>query len=155
MKLRTYTDQDAEQIAFLLRESVTELAGAFYTAEQVAVWAKSLPNAERIRKINETDRSTYVASDANNAIQGFIDLEPDGHIDYLYVSPSMAGKGLASKLYDLVEMHASELGVDRLYTEASEHACRFFRKKNFVLVERRDFEIDGVSIHNFSMKKSL
>ena len=42
-----------------------------------------------------------------------------------------------------------------LFTEASEPARRFFARRGFKVVERNDFKIDGVPIHNFRMKKRL
>lgn len=60
---------------------------------------------------------------------------------------------VAMKARDLAA--AAERGMTRLFVEASEPARRFFLKKGFKLVARRDFEIAGVSIHNYSMEKQI
>jgi putative acetyltransferase len=39
--------------------------------------------------------------------------------------------------------------------EASEPARRFFLKRGYAVLERRDFEIGGVPIHNYAMERRL
>ena len=46
-------------------------------------------------------------------------------------------------------------GIERLFVEASEPASRFFSKRGFQIVERNDFELAVVPIHNFRMEKFL
>jgi hypothetical protein len=43
----------------------------------------------------------------------------------------------------------------RLFVEASEVARPFFSAKGFLLIGRNDFEIYGVSIHNYITEKHL
>ena len=50
---------------------------------------------------------------------------------------------------------ADDADVPRLYTEASEAARRLFLKKGFTAMQRRDFEVAGVAIHNYAMEKRL
>ncbi len=83
------------------------------------------------------------------------DLEADGHIDHLYCRPDAVGTGVASAIYDRLESAAVELGLQLLYSEASEAARRLFEQKGFVVETRRDFVINGVAIHNYRMTKSL
>jgi hypothetical protein len=86
---------------------------------------------------------------------GFIDLEPNGHINRLFCAPEAAGRGIASRLYDAVEAAAREQGIRSLCTEASELARRLFEHKGFAVVERQDMVIRGVAIHNYRMAKDL
>jgi len=155
MSIRTYREEDALEIAALLRESVTTLAGAFYDADQVAAWAEVLPDAKRIDATRGDGRSTFLYVSNDGDIQAFADIEPDGHIDFLYATPAAAGQGIASQLYDHLENFAIKCDHCRLYTEASEHACRFFLKKGFSQTMRREFEVAGVQLHNFAMEKVL
>ena len=69
--------------------------------------------------------------------------------------PEAAGHGIASQLYDAIEAAARSQGIDRLFTEASELAMRFFERKGFALLERQDMVIRGVPIHNYKMAKNL
>jgi putative acetyltransferase len=54
-----------------------------------------------------------------------------------------------------LERAAREHGIELLFTEASEPARRFFSRQGFDVIERREFEISGVPIHNFRMEKRL
>jgi putative acetyltransferase len=100
-------------------------------------------------------RTALVAIDAGGRPLAFGDCEPDGHIDLLYAAPEAAGAGVASALYDVLERDARDRGVTLLRTEASEPARRFFTRKGFRVVERRDLVIGGVPIHNHAMEKPL
>jgi multidrug transporter EmrE-like cation transporter len=96
-----------------------------------------------------------VAVDEADSPLAFIDLEADGHIDLLYCAPEFAGSGLADGLYEAVEAAARAGGIARLYSEASEAALRFFRKRGFVMLHRRDLKIGDVAIHNYAVEKPL
>ncbi len=85
----------------------------------------------------------------------FIDLEPDGHIDRLFCAPEAAGRGVASRLYQALETAARAQGIERLFTEASELARRFFEQKGFTVLQRQDKILRGVPIHNYRMAKTL
>ncbi len=128
MKTRFYKPSDAAQIAELFKRSVLELGPRFYTDAQV----------------NADDRA-----------MAYAELETDGHIDQVYAHPDVAGQGFVSALLNDLESHARATGLRELYTEASEGARPLFMKKGFMDEGRRDFEIDGVPIHNYAMRKNL
>jgi putative acetyltransferase len=46
-------------------------------------------------------------------------------------------------------------GIERLFTEASELARRFFERKGFTVLQRQDKILRGVPIHNYRMAKTL
>ena len=62
---------------------------------------------------------------------------------------------MASLLYQALEAAARAREMPRLYSEASEAARRFFLKRGFVELSRRQMEIGGVAIHNFAVEKVL
>ena len=100
-------------------------------------------------------RRCWVAVDDQDRVTAFVDLEPDGHIDVLFADPAVAGRGVTGALLDVLEQAARESGLSRLYVEASEPARRFFLKRGYSVVRRRDFEIGGVAIHNYAMEHRL
>ena len=53
------------------------------------------------------------------------------------------------------EAEARAQGIQRLCTEASEPARRFFERKGFTVLERQDMILRGVPIHNYRMAKTL
>jgi putative acetyltransferase len=96
-----------------------------------------------------------VAAGESGHVAAFIDLEPDGHIDRLFCAPEAAGRGVASRLYDAIEIPARAQGIERLFTEASELARRLFERKGFTVLERQDKILRDVPIHNYRMTKTL
>lgn len=97
----------------------------------------------------------FVACDANDTVAAYALLEQDGHLDMLYCHPGHTRKGLADELLAHAEMVARSKGMARLYTEASELARAAFERAGYSVSKRREFEIDGVPIHNYAMEKPL
>jgi putative acetyltransferase len=153
--IRTYERPDAAGVADVFYRSVREVALSDYTAEQVAAWVPGRWNAEQEHQRSGDGRLVLVAADGSGDVVAFIDLEPDGHIDRLYCAPEAACRGVASRLYDAIETAARAQGIDRLFTEASELARRFFDRKGFSVLERQDKILRGVPIHNYRMAKTL
>lgn len=154
-QIRQYRTEDAAQISYLFQLSVTVLGSYHYTEDQIAAWAARGPTAERVVERNEDGRLTWVVASQTGDIFAYAELEPDGHIDQVYVHPNAAGQGLVSSLYNHLEIQAREIGLEKLYTEASESALPLFLKKGFYLNGKQDFDIEGVSIHNYLMEKEL
>src|SRR5215469_2852639 len=146
--IRRYDPRDAAGLADVFFRSVRQVALSDYTAAQVAAWAPEPPAPEQVHRMAcDGGRLTLVAVDDDDRVVGFINLEPDGHIDHLFVAPEAAGHGIASRLYEAIEEAARKQGISRLFTEASELARRVFQRKGFVVLERQDKVLRGVSIH--------
>jgi putative acetyltransferase len=153
--IRAYEQQDAVGVADVFYRSVREVALSDYTAEQVKAWAPARRDAEQEHLRSGDGRLVLVAADEPGHVVAFIDLEPDGHIDRLFAAAEAAGRGVASRLYDAIETAARAQGIERLFTEASELARRFFERKGFTVLERQDLIVGGVPIHNYRMAKTL
>lgn len=97
----------------------------------------------------------FVACDTGDEPRAYALLEPDGHLDMLYCHPDHTRKGLANELLAHAEMVAHSEGMKRLFTEASELARPAFERAGYAVMHRRDFEVDGVPIHNYAMEKML
>jgi putative acetyltransferase len=88
-------------------------------------------------------------------------FQPGGHLDMLYCHPGHTRQGLADKLLAACEArvrheaHARREALARLFTEASELARLLFERAGYEALHRRDFAIEGVSIHNYAMEKQL
>jgi putative acetyltransferase len=138
--IRSYKRQDAADVADVFYRSAHEVALSDYTPEQVNAWVPGRWDAEREHQRSGDGRLVLIAEGESGHAVAFIDLEPDGHID---------------RLYDAIEAAARTQGIERLYTEASELARRFFERKGFTVLERQDKILRGVPIHNYRMAKTL
>ena len=155
INIRPFQNSDADALVEIYKRAVENIGPKAYNPEQVAVWANLLPNAERFAEIMNDGRVALVAVDADDRVVAFTDVEADGHIGFLYALPDVAGKGVAKMLYEALETKAREQDIGKLYSEASELAKSFLLKHGFSVVERRDFEVAGVPIHNYAVEKRL
>lgn len=154
-KIRKYEQKDADALCVLMFRSIREIASKDYTPEQIKVWAARVPPASWMEMIGTDGRVRLVAVDKFDEPVGFVDLETSGHIAYIYCAPEAVGSSVGSSLYEAIETSAREMGLTKLYVEASEPAQRLFLKHGFVVDHRREFKIEGVTVHNYAMEKKL
>ena len=155
MNIRPYRAGDAPRLEEIFRRAVREIGRGFYTEDQVSAWSGPRVTAERLHALYTDGRATFIAEDEAGRAIAFCDLEANGHVDMLYCDPDHARMGIATALLETLETAAREQGLGRLHTEASEAARPAFGKAGFVVLYRRDIEVDGVAIHNWAMEKRL
>lgn len=155
MQIRQFEPRDAADWARIFHTAVHQVGARDYTAEQCAAWSPEPAPIDRVLERACDGRRIWVAADAVDVAQGFIELEADGHIDCFYLAPEVAGTGIGADLYTRLEGEARNLGLSALYVEASEAARRFFLRQGFTEAGRREFERRGVMIHNYAMTKAL
>lgn len=150
--IRAWQPADAEALAAVFERAVRGIAARDYSPNQIAAWIGDEPRAGYFRTIMSDGRRCWVALDGDGRVSAFADLEADGHIDYLFADPDVAGQGVASDLLDVLERTARDNGMARLYVEASEAARRRLLKRGYRVEHRRDFELRGVAFHNYAME---
>ncbi|MDZ7959993.1 MAG: GNAT family N-acetyltransferase [Aulosira sp. DedQUE10] len=153
MKIRLFQQQDAEQIAQLFHETVREVNICDYSNNQVKSWAPDNIHFRNWAKIC-SERFTYVADD-QGVIAGFGELELNGHIDCFYCHKNYLRMGVGSKIYSAIETKADELGINRLYVEASITAKPFFLHMGFSIITEQQVERRGEVFVNYLMEKFL
>lgn len=151
--IRPYATSDASALTSLFRSSVREIASRDYTASQIRQWAP-----DRIDEIRFgqkcTSRPTWI-TEVEGRIAAFSDLEPDGHVDMLYVHPEFQRRGVARALLKHIEETARAARLRRLYTEASITARPLFEAVGFRTIVPQTVTIRGVSMTNYRMEKWL
>jgi putative acetyltransferase len=84
-------------------------------------------------------------------VVGFIELEPDGHIDCLYVHPAFQRQGIAGRLLQHLMQEAKKRGIAQLHVEASAVARPFFEARGFALQARNSVVRRGQTLINYRM----
>lgn len=153
MKIRWFHEQDAAQIAQLFHETVREINIRDYSLNQVKAWSPDNIHFRNWAAVC-SERFTYVADD-EGAIAGFGELELSGHIDCFYCHKNYQRMGIGSKIYCAIEAKAHELGINRLYAEASITAKPFFLRMGFSLIREQQVECRGETFVNYAMEKFL
>ena len=151
--IRPFRDSDAETLARIFRRAVHEIACCDYSPAQCDAWAP----AQRDIKIFVARRKakpTFVAESGGH-VAGFSDLEPDGHIDMLYVNPDFARRGVARALLDHIERLACAKNIARLHARASLTAKPVFERCGFRAVQPLTVELGGQSFSTWIVEKLL
>jgi N-acetylglutamate synthase and related acetyltransferases len=149
--IRPYTPNDLDTVIEIFRRAILETASKDYNEAQIQAWAQ----VDRNRwQIHRQSRPTWLAF-FNDQAAGFTDLEPDGHLDMLFVHPLYQGRGVATALIRTVEAAAREQHLQRIFTEASITAKPFFEKQGFTLVTDQWVEVRGQRLQNFKMEKYI
>lgn len=147
---------DAQPTLNVFIRAVTVTAAGRYTPEQVAAWSgegdstRTLEDWHRRR----SERATIVAT-VDEDVAGFSDVDIEGFIDMLFVSPDYGRMGVATRLLDEIERKARRVGASQI----SVHASLVLRP----LLERLGFEVEselqpvirGVALTSFRMVKPL
>lgn len=153
MEIRNYRPEDAKEIAELFHGSVHALVGGPYSEAELEAWSPTPVDHAHWRARLAT-KKPFVA-EMEGAIVGFIELEPDGHIDCFYTHRDFQRRGVGRRLYDHLLAAARARGIVRLHVEASEIARPFFEGVGFVLERPQCVERGGESLTNYIMSLSL
>ncbi|NVK40644.1 MAG: GNAT family N-acetyltransferase [Oceanospirillaceae bacterium] len=153
MEITTYQPERARDVADLFHRAVHAIDPRIYTLAQQEAWAPTPPDyafwEQRL-----AIRQPWIAMDHGRLV-GFVELEPGGHIDCLYVDPDCQRQGVAGLLYERVEAQAQSAGLARLYVEASKIARPFFEHRGFRVLCRNEIRRHGHGLVNFTMEKQL
>ncbi len=144
---------DLSEMQKMFADTVTEICKADYDKEQIRVWKSSIENKQRWKEIL-TKQFVLVAQYANKIV-GFVTLEKGGNLDLLYVHKDYQRKGIANKLYDLIENEVKEQGQTILTSDVSKTARPFFERKGFKLVKEQAVKIKNVTLTNYKMEKMI
>ncbi len=153
MDIQCYDPGRAIEIADLFHLAVHRIDSTIYDADQKEVWAPSPPDYDLW--VKRLDSKQPFLAVADSRVIGFMELDPDGHIDCAYIHPDFQRQGVATALYQCLENEAKKRRVNRLYVEASIIAKPFFIKNGFNLVRQNDIQRKGVTLVNFTMEKWL
>lgn len=149
--IRSYRTTDLDAVIGIFVRSIREVASRDYTEAEVDAWAEVDRDAWATCRLS---RPTWVAI-LGEELVGFSDLEPDGHLDMMFVHPAYQGIGVATLLLATVEAAAIAQGTSRLFTEASLTARPFFEKRGFRVLAAQQVEMSGLLLTNFRMEKRL
>ena len=153
MFIRPYAPSDLDTLITLFRVSVRQGAVGEYRPEQLLAWAPDEIDRE-IWAQKRASASTWVA-EREGRIVGFSDIEPDGHIDMLYVHPVFHRRGIATALLGHVEHEAKERDIPLLHAAASLAARPVFEKAGFRVVREQTVSCNGQDFINFVMEKKV
>jgi putative acetyltransferase len=153
MNLRPFQPSDLEQFIDVYRAAIHTLAALFYTAAELSAWAPPHMDADRWRQRLATVRA--IVADENGIVAGFLTYDLSGHIDMLFIHPTFARRGFATRLYLDAEAELRKAGVSTVFTEASLVARLFFERHGFQIDAEEFAECRGQKLRRFRMSKTI
>lgn len=151
--LRPYRPDDAPALLALFRDTIRRVNCRDYSPEQVAAWASD--DIDTVRWSGRfTGRFVPVAEEDGRPV-GFAELEPNGHVDRVYVSADHQSRGIGRQLLAAVVAEARRVGLARLFTEASITARPFFEAQGFAVLAPQVVTCRGVEFVNYRMERTL
>lgn len=149
MIIRHFTLSDSKKIADLFHGSVHSISTYVYSKEQLEAWAPTPLNyTEWKTRLKQT--KPFVAT-INNVIVGFIEIEPDGHINCMYVHHNYQRQGIASAMFGYASKEATKNGCQAMYVEACILAKAFFLKMGFDVLSENIVKKNNQELINYSM----
>ena len=148
--IRIYRHGDHPAVARIFTRAVHEIASAVYSREQCLAWSDPEPNVDHWRRRCELKRP-FVA-EIGTDVAGFLELDPDGHIDCAYVNPDHQRRGVMSALARHAVTTCFDMDVNRLAVDASICARPLFERVGFSVVEERTALVRGVGLTNYRME---
>lgn len=149
--VRPYEPTDLDAVIGIFLRAIREVASADYDPAQIDAWARADREVWRERRLS---RPTWVAT-VEEQPAGFTDLEPDGHVDMMYVHPDHQRLGVAKRLVERAEAEARRQGIALIYSEVSITARPFFERQGFRVVEEERVFRNGQWFLRYRMEKTL
>ncbi|WP_197489065.1 GNAT family N-acetyltransferase [Planctomyces sp. SH-PL14] len=153
IRLRPYRPDDGPRLLHLFRDTIRRVNIRDYPASQITAWASDEIDASAWCRRFE-DRFVVVAEDSSEPprVAGFAELEPDGHIDRVYVSADHQRQGVGRAMLQAILAEAERQGLERLFVEASLTALPFFESLGFSTIARQTVECRGERLVNVRME---
>jgi putative acetyltransferase len=148
--LREYRPADAPALLDVFRAAIRRTTAADYNAEQVRAWSDAdtrtwAPRFEgRFVRVAECDGQPI----------GFAELEANGHVDRVYVSPDHGRRGVGRALLTELIAEAERRGLSRLWSEVSLTARPLFEAVGFRFIAPQVVICRGVEFVNYRMERT-
>ena len=151
--LRPMLPDDVPALREIFAASVEELTGDDYSVEQQEAWLSAIADEEAFAE--RLARELVLVATLEGSPVAFAALRGTDEIDLLYVHPSIARQGAATKLVDALEKLAAGRGATKLTTDASDTAREFFEARGYVAQHRNTVLRDDEWLSNTTMTKQL
>ncbi len=152
--IRRYQSGDHLAIGKIFHGAVHHLAAGDYTPAQLGAWAGKAGGSVHYWEERCIAKQPFV-KEAGGRVVGFMELDPDGHIDCTYVDPAYARQGIMSAIMEAVKEEAVRLRLPKLFAEVSKTARPFFGKHGFIHVRDNLVPIRGEVLVNYLMECPL
>ena len=151
--IRQYDCIDAQDLANIYYHTIHNINSKDYSEEQINAWAPS-SSLEKTGWKKKWEKIVPIVAQIDNKVVGFVEFEPNGHIDCFYVHHEYQRCGVGSSLMKEVLNRVNTLGLKQVFSEVSITAKPFFESKGFKVVKQQNMSIRGGKLTNFVMENN-
>jgi putative acetyltransferase len=153
IELRRGRPEDALVVARLFRDTVLTVNRHDYSPAQIDAWAPYQVDLEHWRAAIEG--SYFMVAVSGGMVVGFANLDGDDYVDQLFVHKDLLRKRIATRLLEEIEREAKRRGAQRLWTQSSLTARKFFERQGYALLQAQRMTHNGQIFDNLQMEKRL
>jgi putative acetyltransferase len=154
IQTRLYLPADANELAQIFYNTIHHINAKDYSPEQIDAWAPLVtanPNHWR----EKWNNIVPIVATINHHLVGFVEFEPNGHIDCFYVHHEYQGKGIGRALMNAVFRQAKDQNLSRIFAEVSITAKPFFVNQGFEIIKEQQVNIREQRLTNFLMEHHI
>lgn len=151
---RAAREADLPALAAIYINAVDTLGPRSYSAGQIAAWRR-WPTDEPDEFVSRVTAGHCRVAEYDGRPVAFAAFTPPDHLDFLYTTGEFAGRGLATKLHEQLEIIARETDATLLRTEASYLSRPVFNRLGYEVFAIEDVVRFGESFRRFLMRKVL
>jgi N-acetylglutamate synthase-like GNAT family acetyltransferase len=148
--IRIFQHGDHIAIADIFSDAVHQIASEVYSQEQCLAWCSLEKNYNHWKNRCELKRPFVAVTDSE--ISGFLELDPDGHIDCAYINPKFKRRGIMTSLVKHAVDVCFSFKINKVFVDASICAKPMFEKLGFTVVRDHLVTIRGIDLLNFEME---
>lgn len=152
LNIRMAGSKDFHTLAEVMFDAVRNTVGQ-YSDVQRAAWVPVVREGRDWQR--RLDEQTLFMAESETLVAGFIGFTSVGYIDFAYVRPSFQGRGVFRALYQQVEKHALEQGLQRLWAHVSLDARQAFGCLGFTELRKETVRMQDQALARFLMEKCL
>ncbi|GAA4420052.1 GNAT family N-acetyltransferase [Bremerella cremea] len=153
MEVRNALPEEYPQLWQLFYETIHTVNARDYSPQQLDAWAPAEIEMSRW-EARMASIHPFVAIEGNE-IAGFCDVQPDGLIDMFFVHHQWQRRGVGRMLFAEIERRAAAMKLKSLHSHVSLTARPFFEAHGFSVEEPQQVTINGQTLSNFLMRRSL
>jgi len=154
ISIREYQIEDAQALADIFYNTIHKINIRDYSEAQVDAWAPTTSLDSESWK-TKWEKLKPIVAVVDNMVAGFVEFEPNGHIDCFYCHHDWIGKGVGSALMKAVVTSAQKQNITRIFAEVSITARPFFESNGFRVVKQQTIVRRGIELTNFVMEKIM
>jgi len=144
---------DVLEITSIFKNTIIAVNSKDYGKEQIVLWSSGGDNLDKWKK--RIKEHYFIVAKIDSTIVGFAYLTNNNYFDGLFVHHKHQNKGIAKLLLENIEAKVIKNGFDTIHSDVSITALPFFKKHNYIIVEKQQKLHEGLVFENFVVYKSL